>query len=100
MDSNSHSLLISGQSYAKRKLLARNLKDRANSYKNERNPVVVPVLATNLTLLSEVASDSDLMKLEREVYFMTRDRLKRLLEEVKHETSGRTGKYLSEFLVI
>ncbi len=79
---------------------AEDLEERASSYRNERNPLVLPVLATNLTLLSEVESDSQLIKLERhsgEVYFLTRDRLKRLLDKVKHESLGRTEEYLELF---
>lgn len=78
---------------------AEDLKERANSYRNESNPLVLPVLATNMTQLSEVEADLGLIGLERqgEIYFLTRDRLKRLFEEVKHESLGRTEKYLNRF---
>jgi hypothetical protein len=78
---------------------AEDLKERASAYRNESNPLVLPIFATNLTQLGEVESDTELIKLEQqaEVYFLTRDRLKRLLEEVKYESVSRTEKYLTRF---
>jgi hypothetical protein len=80
--------------------MAEELRDEAQCYKTEKNPRVLAVLATNQTPWNELASDVDLAKMEREhgkVYFLTRDRLKRILEELKLESLGRSEKYLRRF---
>jgi hypothetical protein len=81
-------------------VMAEELRDEAQSYKNEKTPRVLAVLATNQTLWSDLESDIDVVKMERErgeVYFLTRDRLKRVLEELKLESLGRSEKYLRRF---
>ncbi|MGA2238798.1 MAG: hypothetical protein ABSG74_06275 [Candidatus Bathyarchaeia archaeon] len=80
--------------------MAEELRNEAQSYENEKNPRVLAVLATNQTMWNELESDLDLVKMEREhgqVYFLTRDRLKRALEELKSESLARSERYLRSF---
>lgn len=79
--------------------MARDLKDHAQCYRNAENPRVLPVLATNQSMSSQIHNDVDLARMEqqREVYFLARDRLATLLEELKHESLRRTEKYLVQF---
>jgi hypothetical protein len=80
--------------------MAEELRDEARSYTNAKNPRVLAVLATNQTPWNELESDLDLVKMERErgeVYFLTRDRLKRVLEELKSESQARSERHLRSF---
>jgi hypothetical protein len=77
--------------------MAEELRDLARSYVNENNPYVMPVLATNLTKLSDL--DRDLMQVwqRNEVCMLTRDRLEQLLNAVKHESLEKSERYLQQY---
>ena len=77
--------------------MAEELKTLAQSYKSEKNPYCMPVLATNLTKSSDLDYDLQKMQQENEVYLLTRDRLKQLFDAVKHESLTRTERYLLEY---
>jgi len=74
--------------------MAQELKELAQSYRNEKNPRVLPVLATNQTSSDDLDQDMKKMHQDGEVFFLTRDRLKQLVDAVQHESLARTEKYL------
>ena len=74
--------------------MAQELKELAESYVNEKNPRVLPVLATNQTASGDLDQDMNRMHQDGGVYFLTRDRLKQLLDAVRQESLVRTEKYL------
>ncbi len=76
--------------------MAQELKELARSYTNESNPYVMPVLATNQIVTSDLDQDLQRMQQNNEVYFLTRDRLRSLLGDVESESLARTARYLQK----
>ena len=79
--------------------MAEELKSSAQLYRSQMNPLVLPVLATNQTSSRDLDLDTTRMHQYGEVYFLTRDRLKQLLDTARYESLARTEKYLQRHFV-
>jgi hypothetical protein len=75
--------------------MAEDLVKQAQSYRNENNPVVMPVLALNQTDSSDLSQDLQKMQQEEQICFLTKDKLRSLFDVAREESSDRTERYLS-----
>jgi hypothetical protein len=78
-------------------VMARELKNKAQQYRSQENPRVIPVLALSQTTSSELDQGLQKMEQEGEICILTKDRLKQLLDALKKESSCRTEHYLSRY---